>query len=144
MNGINPDTSRLIYNDLQEAMSDWMQADEVRSAWRMQQILFLQALLPVTIYLEQAGDDLECACIVKLEELERRLRMAKARHGKQLELVASQLQRCLQLLPAYQLANGELQPKRARDHWVQLVSMMRNVRAAALPIPEGNGILTPP
>lgn len=129
-NAIDLTASVAIVRDIESAMSQWQEAAEDDS-WLMREILFLQALLPVVIYLEQAGEYVECSDLIDLNKLTRLVARAKPQYGSRLTLVVSQLERCLNIIPAYRDVLGVDQLGAAIDHYGQITALMKNVRTSA-------------
>lgn len=124
-----PDTSHLLLRDMAEAMSDWQTCPEDQADWRMRELLFLQALLPVTVYLEQAGEEVQGAILCELNKLETFLRAALDRHQEKFALVCAQLNRCLAILPQYNALTPGAQRVIPVEHYGHITALMRNLRA---------------
>lgn len=119
-----------IVRDIESAMSKWQEVAE-DDPWLMREILFLQALLPVSIYLEQAGEYVECAELIDLNKLTKLVARAKPQYGSRFTLVVSQLERCLNIIPAYREVLGGDQLGAAIEHYGQISALMKNLRTAA-------------
>lgn len=124
------DASMAIFLDMREVMNAWQEnEDEKDDGWIIRRTVFLDALLPPTIFIEQIGDVFSSNDLLDLTRLEALIGRSCATHGSKFELVVTKLSRVLQSLPDYKSERFGAQSANARDHYSYIGSGFRNLRA---------------
>lgn len=124
--------SEALLRDLANAIAHWQAVvDSDAQQWPMRTVATIHAMVPVVLFLEQAGERVSPGDLLTVDALQAFLVKGNERHGERFVLICSQLQNCLDALPGFKPKTGPQQMAIARDHYRHIAMHLRNLRAVA-------------